>query len=170
MTDANSRDSALRTLDALAIPTAPKSVFDCLRKYRGPSFAKSVEFVNSDFWLHVDPSSFSTRFGFLLWLKHLAEGVPPSYKEVGEAVGRSGVAVSAWRAMENAPIDYRLHEPLSRYFSASAKWIVDGEGDPPQPELWKVWLRSRQGVRPARADAKLADPKPHPRRRVPRTG
>lgn len=91
------------------------------------------------------------RLGFLLWLKHLSEGEPPSYKEVGEAVGRTGVTVSAWRGFEEPPSDYKLHGPLEHYFGAPAKWIVDGAGDPPQPDLWKIWVKMRR-VRHAAAD------------------
>lgn len=89
-------------------------------------------------------TTFGDRFGFLLWLKHLENGEPPSYRDVGKAVERTGEAVGAWRVREDAPPDYRLHDPLADFFGADPEWIVTGKGEPPEPELWKVWTRYRR--------------------------
>jgi hypothetical protein len=97
------------------------------------------------------PLSFGDRFGYLLWLKHLADGEAPSYRDVGKAVERSGEAVGAWRVREDAPPDYRVHEPLAGFFGAAQEWVVTGKGEPPEPELWKFWIRYRR-----------AQPKPVP--------
>lgn len=90
-----------------------------------------------------------------MWLKHLTDGEAPSYRDVGKETNRSGEAVSAWRRMERFPNVRDIEKPLSRYFGASEDWIVDGAGDPPQAELWKLWTRMRR-VRHAAADAEDA--------------
>lgn len=55
--------------------------------------------------------------------------------------------------MAEAPTDYRLHRPLLDYFELKdGDWLIEGNGDPPQPELWPIWERARKvDIKPARA-------------------
>lgn len=99
----------------------------------------------------MELSTFGVRFGYLRWLKHLKDGEPPSLNAIGEAVGRHGVTVGEWRDKERFPNVRGLDAELSRYFGAPPAWIADGEGEPPQPELWKIWVKLRR-VRHAAAD------------------
>lgn len=86
---------------------------------------------------------FGTRLGYAMWLYHLTTGRAPAFAKIGEAVGRTGQAVSAWLERPSAP-DYALHKPLARFLEVSLTWLVDGEEDPPHPDLWPVWLQERR--------------------------
>ncbi len=95
-------------------------------------------------------SGFSVRLGYMLWLRHLERGEIPGFaelgREVGEAAGTaalSGQAVSGWLKRDEAPDGYRNNKALASVLSVNEKWLIDGEGDSPRPELWGAWLRAR---------------------------
>lgn len=107
------------------------------------------------------PSRFGHRFGYALWLHHLRSGRVLPWAKIGEAVGRSGQAVSAWPELEDAPTDWRIQEPLSELLSASVDWLIKDEGEPPMPDLWKVWIAERRRAQRMPASAfKEAGKKP----------
>lgn len=100
---------------------------------------------------HVARTRFGHRFGFALWLHHLRTGRALPWSKIGEAVGRTGQAVSAWPEQEEAPTDWKIQEPLSQLLGASVEWLIKDQGEPPMPDLWDVWLRTRQKEDRARA-------------------
>lgn len=95
----------------------------------------------------MEHSDFGARFGFLLWRHHLLAGQPPSLEAIGKAVGRSGVAVGAWRASLDAPPDWRVQEALIAFFALeNDRWLVRGQGEAPDPELWRMWRQRRNQI------------------------
>lgn len=81
------------------------------------------------------------------------KGSAPGWAEIGRAVGRSGVGVSYWQDNDEAPSDYKVHEPLAAFFGADAAWLIHGKGKPPNSDLWAVWLRYRRAQPKNRAAA-----------------
>lgn len=93
---------------------------------------------------HVAHSTFADRFGYVRWLAHLRTGESPGFADIARAIGRTGPAVSAWTVADDPPPDYRIHEPLARYFECAERWLIRDDGEPPRPELWKVWADARR--------------------------
>lgn len=90
-------------------------------------------------------SVFAERFGYVIWLAHLRTGTAPSFAEIGRAIGGlTGQAVSGWADREKPPANYELHKPLATFFGVSIDWLIGGEGEAPQKELWEIWLRERR--------------------------
>jgi len=98
-----------------------------------------------------DKSAFSERLGFALWLYALNHGGRvPGNATIARAVGRTGPAVTVWLKQNYAPPDYEpkdsqrlkapLHQALADYLAVPKDWLIDGEGDAPEPDLWKQWL------------------------------
>lgn len=107
----------------------------------------------------MTPSLFSERFGYARWLRHLATGEAPGFAEVGRAVERTGQAVSAWSSAEEAPVDWRVHGPLARFLDVEENWLIKNVGEPPLPDLWRVWTGvRRKSAPPARRVAEPAPP------------
>jgi len=93
---------------------------------------------------HVKHSRFSDRLGFARWIYHLKRGESPSKSEIARAVDRTGPAVLAWMDLDEAPTDYRVHEPLADFFGVDKEWIISEKGDPPHKELWDAWMAERR--------------------------
>jgi hypothetical protein len=93
---------------------------------------------------HVAHSLFSERFGFARWLKHLTDGDPPGWAEIGRAVGRTGQAISGYSEEAEPPIDFRVHAALAEFLGVDERWIIRDEGQAPMPELWEVWISARR--------------------------
>lgn len=89
-------------------------------------------------------STFADRFGYVRWIAHLRTGESPGFAAIAKAIGRTGPAVGAWTEAIDPPPDYRIHEPLARYFDCSERWLIREEGEPPRPALWPVWLKDRK--------------------------
>jgi transcriptional regulator with XRE-family HTH domain len=92
---------------------------------------------------HVARDDFSVRFGYVRWLFHLLTGEAPGFAEIGKAIGVTGQAVSGWAKRESAPASYASNKALVAYFGASEAWLIEGQGGPPRPDLWDVWLAAR---------------------------
>lgn len=92
-------------------------------------------------------SGFDVRFGYLRWLRYLTDGEPPSFAEIGKAVGGDdplvGQTVSGWARRDTATDSRKNNRGLAVYFGVSEAWLVDGEGEAPRPELWRVWVAAR---------------------------
>lgn len=98
----------------------------------------------------MEQSTFGIRLGYLRWLRHLIDGAAPAWADIGRAINYTGEGVSKWQVNETPPVDYTVHRPLAAFFDLKDdRWLIHNEGDPPQPDLWKIWLRYR------RADPKM---------------
>jgi hypothetical protein len=88
---------------------------------------------------------------------HLTEGTPPVYAEIGRGVGKagelpkavSGQTISAWSWRDEAPDGRRNTSGLAKYLNVTEEWLIDGEGEPPRPDLWSVWSTARDVQRNA---------------------
>lgn len=92
---------------------------------------------------HVARDDFSVRFGYVRWLFHLLTGEAPGFAEIGKAIGVTGQAVSGWAKRDTAPTGYASNKALVAYFGAGEGWLIEGQGKPPRPDLWEVWLAAR---------------------------
>ena len=82
-----------------------------------------------------------------MWLWHLAYGEAPSLREIGDAVGRTGPAVSAWRFKAEFPGKSTAGTALADFFGvvgAERAWLIDGAGDAPDPQLFALWENARK--------------------------
>jgi hypothetical protein len=95
--------------------------------------------------------AFSERLAYALWLYALNHGGRvPGNATIARAVGRTGPAVTQWLKQDYAPPDYEpkdsqrkkapLHEALASYLDVPKDWLIDGVGEPPEPELWRQWI------------------------------
>lgn len=98
---------------------------------------------------------FRHRFGYAVWLKHLEEGEPPGYAEIGRAVvttekpdGYTGQGVSTWARSDRPPRDFETHAPLAAALGVAEDWLIKEEGEPPRGELWETWNRARREQQP----------------------
>lgn len=89
-------------------------------------------------------STFGERFGYACWLYYLRNGRPPSYAAIGREASRTGEAVSAWASAEQPPADFKVHAPTAEFLEVDEMWLFREQGDPPKPDLWKVWLSERR--------------------------
>lgn len=101
-------------------------------------------------------STFAERLAYARWIRHLSSGAAATNAEIGRAVKRTGQAITGWSVREAPPPDYLnnkpLHSPLAAFLGVDERWLISGEGDPPEPELWKQWRALR--TQPLRQVAK----------------
>lgn len=110
-------------------------------------------------------SGFDIRFGYLRWLYHLQTAKPLDFAELArelrgpaEAPTLSGQTISGW-AKRSKATDSRKHmRALATYFAVAEDWLIDGHGEPPRPELWRVWEAARS--RPVPVMAPKLEPVP----------
>ena len=88
-------------------------------------------------------SEFGARLGYVRWLFHLLTGESPSFAEIGKAVGVSGQAVSGWAKRAAPPVGYESSKALVAFFGVDEDWLIGGHGDPPRPDLWRIWIAAR---------------------------
>ncbi len=96
----------------------------------------------------MEHSTFGERLEYLRWITYLRQGSPPSWTDIGEGIGYTSEGVSKWRVSEKPP-RYEVHRPLADYFElkdSEPRWLIDGVGEPPEPQLWKVWARYRRAT------------------------
>lgn len=84
-----------------------------------------------------------------------ARGDAPGNAEIGKAAERTGQWVAKWAESETAPRDFEVHTPVTEYLltpvsgrevSLDERWLFRAQGDPPHPELWKIWINARRSV------------------------
>ena len=76
---------------------------------------------------------------------HFRTGRCVTNTEIGDAVGRTQPWVSKWAKSNNPPRDFEVHEPLATFFALDERWLIRGEGKPPEIDLWDRWISSRVG-------------------------
>lgn len=102
----------------------------------------------------------------MLWLRHLERGAIPGFAELGREIGDAmggepltGQAISGWVKRDEAPDSYRNNKALASALGVEDRWLIDGEGDPPMPNLWTVWAAAR-GIPAATPLTLVAEAKP----------
>lgn len=94
-------------------------------------------------------STFAERFGYAGWLYHLRTGRAPTFASIASATGRTGVTVSSWASADDAPSDWRVHQPLAECLGVEELWLIRDEGAAPEPKLWTLWIDARRAGKPA---------------------
>jgi hypothetical protein len=102
------------------------------------------------------PGTFGLRLGFARWLRHLVEGEAPGHADIGRAVGVTGPAVSLWMGQDKAP-KWDYHRALADYLGVDKDWLIEGIGEPPHKQLWRLWIARREGIE----QAPPAEPEPY---------
>lgn len=104
---------------------------------------------------HVAHSKFWERLAYARFRYSAYHGHEPGNAEIGRAVDRSGQAISAWDGRDLPPPDYidgkPLHQPLADFLEVPKTWLIGGDGDPPDGDLWKYWQALRAHRRPSGA-------------------
>lgn len=103
-------------------------------------------------------TTFAERLAYARALRHIRTGEAPSDAEIGKAVDRVPQWVTKWKQSETPPKDYRVHAPLAEFLEVPVEWLRDGSGDPPEPDVWALWVAARREI----ATQRVAEPTPEP--------
>jgi hypothetical protein len=96
----------------------------------------------------VKLSGFAERLAFARLLTHFRTGRCLSNTEIGAAVGRTQPWVTKWAKSATPPRDYEVHAPLAGFLGVDERWLIRGEGDAPELELWNRWRDEREATAP----------------------
>lgn len=87
-------------------------------------------------------SSFSERLAYARWVRVVDE----SDKALAARAKVTAVWLGKWKVRADAPQGRKEGPRLARALGVSEEWLLDGEGDPPDVELWNDWLLKRRGI------------------------
>jgi transcriptional regulator with XRE-family HTH domain len=74
---------------------------------------------------------------------HFRTGQCVGQTDIAKAADRTQPWVAKWEKSPSAPKDYTTHRPLAAYLGVDEDWLIRGEGEPPEPDLWDRWSASR---------------------------
>lgn len=89
-------------------------------------------------------STFGQRLGYAFWLYHLKHGRVPTKKALATAVDRTGPVIAPWLGAAEPPPDWKVHEPLARFFDVPQEWLIQERGQPPLQPFWDAWIGARR--------------------------
>lgn len=88
-------------------------------------------------------TGFDDRLAYLRWLRSAGRPKAETDDELAVALGVGKKWLDKWKRRSDSP-DGRDEEKSIRQSLGDAvtRWLYDDEGDPPKPDLWKVWIRA----------------------------
>lgn len=91
-------------------------------------------------------STFAERLAYARWLRVVVE----TDQDFARRLGLSKAWVTKWKDRPDAPPGRREAERLTAALEVAEGWLMNGAGDPPQPESWPGFLaKFRAAHRPA---------------------
>lgn len=106
-------------------------------------------FVNTsvkDSYNSVANKGFGGRLDYLRWLWQTATQQFGSNREFAEFTGVNYDLFMKWHdSAESPPVRATAKAFVSgglAKLGATEDWLIDGKGEPPQPELWELWSRT----------------------------
>lgn len=92
----------------------------------------------------MEHSTFSERLAYARLLHHFFAGEPVGNAEIGRVVNHSGQWVTGIADKDSPPKDFNVQKPIAELLGVRAEWLFKNEGEPPRPEMWKLWIRVRR--------------------------
>ena len=94
-------------------------------------------------------SAFHERLAYARWLLHLRTGDCPADADIARGISQSAPWVAKWKVRTDAPDSRERAKALSSFLGVREEWLIDNEGEPPEPNLWDRWIAERRRVRPS---------------------
>lgn len=85
-------------------------------------------------------AGFAGRLAYLRWLRARGRAAPETDREVAAAAGVGYPWFTKWKSRADAPDSHVIRERFLRGLHLDSTWIFDGQGEPPEPDLWRRWL------------------------------
>lgn len=96
-------------------------------------------------------STFADRLAYLRW-RWAAGAIKATDLAFAQSLGVGEKWYAKWKVSDRAPGGRDEHKAIATRIGAPvADWLYDGEGEPPEPELWVRW----------KAPVRAADPPMH---------
>lgn len=89
-------------------------------------------------------TTFAERLAFARLVRLWRTGLYAGNAEIARAVGHTGQWMSKWAGSETPPPNYLAHAPLAAYLEVDERWLIRGEGEPPRPDLWAIWIEDQR--------------------------
>jgi hypothetical protein len=90
------------------------------------------------------------RLAYVRWLRSRGRVKPEGDSELAAATGVGLPWLNKWKNRADAPNDRSITNRFSRALGVSDAWLIDGDGEPPRPQLWGIWS---EGASTPTADA-----------------
>lgn len=95
-----------------------------------------------------DTPGFTERFAYVIWLRAAGRPSSETDNEIADGAGVTRQWLQKWRRMNRAPNERIMTRNLVRFLEqpygwSVEGWLLDGEGIPPRPELWTVWVAAK---------------------------
>jgi hypothetical protein len=74
------------------------------------------------------------------WVRQLVSRGAESDRELAELSGLGYDWVHKWKQRDDGPTERLMSRALARYLLVEEDWLLDDEGDPPRPDLWRDWI------------------------------
>lgn len=88
-------------------------------------------------------AGFAERLAYARILVHFRLGRCITNTAIGAAVDRTQPWVTKWAKSSKPPKDFQVHEPLAAFLGVDEMWLIRGQGEPPERDLWDRWVSSR---------------------------
>jgi hypothetical protein len=98
--------------------------------------------------LQNDTPGFTERFAYVIWLRAAGRPYSETDNEIADGAHVTRQWLQKWRRMNRAPNERIMTRNLVRFLEqpygwSVEGWLLDGEGIPPRPELWTVWVAAK---------------------------
>lgn len=94
-------------------------------------------------------TDFGRRLAYVRWLRARGRPAPESDRELAAATDVGYPWLSKWKSRSDAPDSYEMRERFRRGLELETSWLFDGQGEPPEPQLWQHWLAQPSYLRVA---------------------
>lgn len=104
--------------------------------------------LSNYFMAKTEAPNFAERLAYVRWLRDRGRQRPESERELA---GRADVGyawLQKWKRSDTAPAERTLTARLVNALKVEARWLLDGDGDAPEPERWKEWLAAKTIIQP----------------------
>lgn len=102
-------------------------------------------------------AGFAARLAYVRWLRDLGALAPESDRALAQRAGVGYEWLAKWKKRSDAPETRSPGKLLAKALDADPNWLLDAEGQPPQPDMWARWIGMHARARESRLR--------HPRRR-----
>lgn len=86
--------------------------------------------------------SFAVRLAYVRWLNSRGALSPESDSDLAKRAGLGNEWLAKWKKRDDAPNDRTRAGLLVAALGADPGWLLDGVGNPPEPELYVAWERA----------------------------
>lgn len=94
-------------------------------------------------------AAFRDRLAYVRWVRSAGRQKPETDREFADFLGVGEKWLAKWKTSPDAPNGRDEAKAIGlalQPMGITTAWLYDNEGEPPRPELWRIWLSAAGDV------------------------